>query len=66
MTIDHLFTLIAVFLLLHVFFFWKIYTTGDKWVWGINLQFEPCGCKHIDIVLGLFYLRFDFGKCRRL
>lgn len=41
----------------------KIYSTGGKWVWGITLQLEECGCKHVDVVFGLFYLRWDFGKC---
>ena len=38
--------------------------TGGKWVWGVSLQFEECGCKHVDLVFGLLFLRLDFGKCK--
>ena len=41
----------------------SICTTGGKWVFGINLQIDDCGCKHFDIVCGKFYLRLDFGTC---
>ena len=37
-------------------------STGGKWVWAIALQFEECGCKHVDFVFGLFILRWDFGR----
>jgi hypothetical protein len=40
-------------------------STGGKWVWAIALQFEECGCKHIDCVLGLFFIRWDFGRHRK-
>jgi hypothetical protein len=43
----------------------SIRSTGGKWVWGIAFQFETCGCKHVDLVFGLYYLRADFGYCRR-
>ena len=39
-------------------------TTGGKWIFGFDLEFERCGCKHFNFFLGLWIVRFDFGQCR--
>lgn len=41
----------------------KFLSTGGKPVFGLVLQFEVCGCKHLDALFGLIYLRVDFGRC---
>jgi hypothetical protein len=33
-------------------------------VWGLILQFSDCGCKHVDIGLGVCVIRAHFGRCR--
>ncbi|HYC70021.1 MAG TPA: hypothetical protein VEB66_02375 [Opitutaceae bacterium] len=36
----------------------------DKWIFGVSLQFERCGCKHLDICVADLVVRIDFGRCR--
>lgn len=42
----------------------SIRATGGEIVFGIVLQLASCGCKHVDVLLGTVYLRFDFGNCK--
>jgi len=58
--------IIAALLLLEIFGLvrFSIRSTGGQVVFGVVLQFNDCGCKHLDVLLGHFYARVDFGKCR--
>jgi hypothetical protein len=41
------------------------FTVVEKWVFGVNLQLEECGCKHLDLCLGEIIVVIHFGVCRR-
>ena len=41
-----------------------LFSTGGKFVFGVTLQFEECGCKHIDVCFGLVVLTVHFGTCK--
>jgi hypothetical protein len=42
----------------------RICDTGGEITFGLALQFASCGCKHLDVLFGWYYLRIDFGQCR--
>jgi hypothetical protein len=37
---------------------------AGKWLWGVALQLEPCGCKHVDVLAFRYVVAFHFGRCR--